>query len=175
MLINLIFYICNNDVVIDIVINSIDNIMNFEQQLIDFFLVNKKYNNEFMLDLINLLKCNLGNQVKCSNGPNDVPQQYGVLTDNFYIFVYYYDESDYYFYAVYKFLGFTTDLNIYRIDSYVIEIHDIDHEKLKLCFERNDLILFEKSLPGSYENKLTHNEDIEYIFATTTTKSARKL
>jgi len=149
--------------------------MGFEQQLIDFFLTNKEYNNEFILDLINLLKCNLGKRVISS----DNPQIYAVLTDNFYIFVsshhYINCKIDYYCFIVYKSLGFVIDIGNIGNESYLIEIHNVNYEKLKMHFENNDLFSFERTLSRNSSEYRTYSEDIEYIFATTTTKSARKL
>ena len=59
-----------------------------EQQLTDFLLTNRDYNHQFASDLINILKCHLGEHVKESINYATTPEchSYYCMTDNFILY-----------------------------------------------------------------------------------------
>ena len=145
-----------------------------DQQLTDFLLTNRNYNRQFTGDLINILKCHLGEHVKkiaslTIEGTN--LGCYCLLTDNFIG----YTLLDNYLFSLYLMhkdrIIFTTNIiNSDAIPDFYVGNDNI--ETAKSYFNQGKLTSFRSGLHYHKKDKV-HDVDIDWLFTRIPTKSAR--
>lgn len=143
-----------------------------EQQLIDFLLNNKKYDDVFINDLINILKCYLGVFAKEINTYNVFSiKVYYLLTTNFIIFVHK-SKDNWFSHILYKLRKLSI---ITCLGSIFSLITDIKLDKIKKYYFEDRTDKIQKYLAIRVMNYQKHINDVEWLFATTPIKSANAL
>ena len=145
-----------------------------EQQLMNFLLDNRDYNRQFIVDLVNILKCHLGTLVKRSY--SQVVCDYDIyysVTTNFRVYVMI---REYYWktHIIYKLRKFSygNSYNIYQpIFSHLCKK---EYKYLRNCYLCDNLYEFINHIKNDIK-PLNHDVNVEWLFTTNQVKSARNI
>lgn len=146
-----------------------------EQQIIDFLLTNREYNLDYALNLIKVLSCYIGECVKIETADKfhvfDDIYYYHILTNNFAGYVSN-DGSRYSIQLIYKLkkiscVGYNFNYNVLNFCA-----NENNMEMVKEHFNNNSLKSFRREIFINRMN-MKSNMSIEWLFATTPTRSAR--